>query len=446
MIKDLTEGKVESVLWRFSLPMFGSVIFQQLYSMADSVIAGQFAGEDALAAVGASFPITMIFMAIAVGCNVGCAVVISQLFGAKRYGEMKTAVSTTLIASCVLAAVLTVVGLVISAPLMRLIQTPQNIFADGELYLRIYIGGFLFLFLYNIATGIFQSLGDSKTPLYFLIGSSVGNILLDLLFVAGFHWDVAGVAWATFIAQGAACLLALVTLLRRLRAVETDEPVRHFSLRMLGRVGRFAVPSVLQQSFVSVGNIFLQGLINGYGSSAIAGYSAAVKLNTFAITCLTTLSNGLSSFSAQNIGAGKWERIGRGLRTGIVMGVIVTAPFFLCFFFAGDGMIRLFLNEGSAQAFATGEQFLQVVAPFYFVIGAKLMVDGVLRGAGAMLQFMTSTFTDLLLRVLLAFALAGTFDLMGIWWSWPIGWTVSAVLSAVFYLCGSWKRKAASLV
>lgn len=445
MIKDLTEGKVESVLWRFSLPMFGSVIFQQLYSMADSVIAGQFAGEDALAAVGASFPITMIFMAIAVGCNVGCAVVISQLFGAKRYGEMKTAVSTTLVASCVLAVVLTVVGLVTSAPLMRLIQTPQNIFADGELYLRIYIGGFLFLFLYNIATGIFQSLGDSKTPLYFLIGSSVGNILLDLLFVAGFHWDVAGVAWATFIAQGAACLLALVTLLRRLRAVETDEPVRHFSLQMLDRVGRFAVPSVLQQSFVSVGNIFLQGLINGYGSSAVAGYSAAVKLNTFAITCLTTLSNGLSSFTAQNIGAGKRERVGRGLRMGVLMGVIVMAPFFLCFFFAGEGMIRLFLNEGSAQAFSTGEQFLRVVAPFYFVIGAKLMIDGVLRGAGAMLQFMTSTFTDLLLRVLLAFALAGAFGLVGIWWSWPIGWAVSAVLSAVFYLCGSWKRSATPL-
>ncbi len=286
MIKDLTEGKVESVLWRFSLPMFGSVIFQQLYSMADSVIAGQFAGEDALAAVGASFPITMIFMAIAVGCNVGCTVMISQLFGAKRYGEMKTAVSTTLIASCLLAAVLTVVGLVTSAPLMRLIQTPRNIFADGELYLRIYIGGFIFLFLYNIATGIFQSLGDSRTPLWFLIGSSVGNILLDLLFVAGFHWGVAGVAWATFIAQGGACLLALMTLLRRLRAVKTDEPTRHFSLRMLGRVGRFALPSVLQQSFVSVGNIFLQGLITGYGSAAIAGYSAAVKLNTFAITPL----------------------------------------------------------------------------------------------------------------------------------------------------------------
>ena len=194
MNQDLTQGNAQSVLWRFSIPMFVSVIFQQLYNMADSVIAGKFAGEDALAAVGASYPITMIFMAIAVGSNIGCSVVISQYFGAKRFGEMKTAVSTTLLSSVVLAAVLTAAGLLGSRGMMTLINTPENIFGDGALYLRIYIGGFLFLFLYNVATGIFNSLGDSRTPLYFLIGSSLGNIVLDLIFVAVFGWGVAGVA------------------------------------------------------------------------------------------------------------------------------------------------------------------------------------------------------------------------------------------------------------
>ena len=209
MNKDLTVGDPQSVLWKFSIPMFVSVIFQQMYNIADSVIAGKFAGEDALAAVGASYPITMIFMAIAVGSNIGCSVVISQYFGAKWYDKMKTAVSTTLIASLALSLVLTVAGLLGSRGLMVMINTPDNIFADGDLYLRIYIGGFVFLFLYNVATGIFTSLGDSKTPLYFLIGSSIGNILLDTLFVAVFHWGVAGVAWATFLAQGVACVLAL---------------------------------------------------------------------------------------------------------------------------------------------------------------------------------------------------------------------------------------------
>ena len=204
MIKDLTEGNPQTVLWKFTIPMFISVIFQQLYNIADSVIAGKFAGENALAAVGASYPITMIFMAIAVGSNIGCSVVISQLFGAKEYGKMKTAVFTTLISSAVLSVALTAGGLLGSRGLMMMINTPENIFTDGALYLRIYLGGFLFLFLYNVATGIFTSLGDSKTPLYFLIGSSIGNIFLDIWCVAGFHWGVAGVAWATFLAQGAA--------------------------------------------------------------------------------------------------------------------------------------------------------------------------------------------------------------------------------------------------
>ena len=177
MIKDLTEGNPQKVLWRFTIPMFISVIFQQLYNIADSVIAGKFAGEDALAAVGASYPITMIFMAIAVGSNVGCAVVISQLFGAKEYGKMKTAVYTTLLSSFVLAVVLTVGGLLGTQSLMRMIRTPDNIFSDGALYLRIYVGGLIFLFLYNVATGIFTALGDSKTPLYFLIGSSLGYMV-----------------------------------------------------------------------------------------------------------------------------------------------------------------------------------------------------------------------------------------------------------------------------
>ena len=444
MIQDLTQGRPESVLWRFSLPMFVSVIFQQMYNIADSVIAGKFAGEDALAAVGASYPITMIFMAIAVGSNIGCSVVISQLFGAKDFREMKTAISTTLISSALLSALLTVLGLLFSRGLMHLIKTPDNIFADGDLYLRIYIGGFLFLFLYNVSTGIFNSLGDSKTPLYFLIGSSVGNVLLDLLFVAVFHQGVAGVAWATFLAQGVAGILALFTLFKRVRSIDVDgsEPVRLFSAPMLYKISRIAVPSILQQSFISIGNIFIQGIINGFGSSVIAGYSAAIKLNTFTVTSFTTLANGLSSFSAQNIGAGKYHRVKKGFNAGILMALVVAVPFFAAYFFFGRAMISLFMSEGSSQALETGILFLKIVSPFYFVIAAKLMADGVLRGAGAMTQFMISTFTDLILRVFLSFALSVPFGTNGIWLSWPIGWSVAAVLSNYYYLNGSWKKGA----
>lgn len=438
MVKDLTVGKPEEVLWKFSIPMFISVIFQQMYNIADSVIAGKFAGEDALAAVGASYPITMIFMAIAVGSNIGCSVVISQLFGGKQYKKMKTAIYTTLTASVVLSLVLTAAGLLGTDGLMRLIQTPDNIFDDGALYLGIYIGGFLFLFLYNICTGIFQSLGDSKTPLYFLICSSVGNVILDWVFVAVFHWGVAGVAWATFLAQGVSCVLAVVTLMMRLRGIKTEGPVPKFEWNMLGHVGRIAVPSILQQSFISIGNIFIQSLINGYGSSVIAGYSAAVKLNTFTITSFTTLANGLSSFTAQNIGAGQLERVKRGLRAGMKLALCVAVPFFVAFFFLGNTMILMFMEEGGTTAMGIGVTFLKVVSPFYFVISLKLMADGVLRGAGDMKRFMIATFTDLILRVALAYILSAKFGTLGIWISWPIGWTVATVLSVGFYLSGKW--------
>lgn len=441
MMKDLTKGAPGKVLWQFSIPMFVSVIFQQLYNIADSVIAGRFAGEDALAAVGASYPITMIFMAIAVGSNIGCSVVISNLFGAKKYGELKTAVYTTMIATAIISAILTAAGLLGTRGLMRLIQTPENIFSDGALYLSIYIGGFAFLYLYNVSTGIFSALGDSKTPLYFLIASSIGNILLDYLFVAVFGFGVAGVAWATFIAQGAACILALLTMRKRLSSVETEERTMIFSGSMLLKIGRIAIPSILQQSFISIGNIFIQGLINSFGSSVIAGYSAAIKLNTFAITSFTTLGNGISNFTAQNLGAGKLERVKKGFNAGIQLTLLVVVPFFAAYFFLGEPMVSLFMQENSPVALQTGMDFLKIASPFYFLIAVKLMADGVLRGAGAMKQFMTATFTDLLLRVLLAFLLAGRLGVRGIWLSWPVGWIVAAVLSIVFYIRGSWHKQ-----
>lgn len=443
MIKDLTQGEPRKILWQFALPMFVSVIFQQLYNIADSIIVGNFAahGEDALAAVGASYPITMIFMAIAMGCNVGCAVVISQLFGAKRYREMKTAVSTTLLASLVLSVVLTAVGLLFSSLMLSMIRTPENIFLDADLYLRIYIGGFIFLFFYNVVTGIFTSLGDSKTPLYFLIGSSLSNIALDWVFVALFHWDVAGVAWATFICQGVACILALFTLRKRLKEVVCEEKPELFSWPMLKKIAAYAIPSILQQSFISVGNLFVQNLVNGFGSSVIAGYSAAIKINTFAITCFTTLGNAVSSFTAQNIGAGANDRVRQGLRAGIVMEFIIGVPFFVLCFFGSRMLIQLFMQGESQTALESGMMFLKIVSPFYFVVSLKLITDGLLRGSGAMVYFMIATFGDLILRVVLGYILAVPFGTTGIWLSWPIGWTIGTALSLAFYAKGVWKVK-----
>ena len=441
MNKDLTVGNPQQVLWQFCLPLFGSIIFQQLYNIADSFVAGQFIGETALAAVGNSYEVTLIFIAFAFGCNIGCSVIVSQLFGAKQYRDVKTAVSTTLIASGVLCAILMLVGYFCCDSLLRLINTPDNVMADSKLYLDIYILGLPFVFYYNVATGIFSALGDSKTPFYFLAASSLSNIAVDILFVTAFGMKVDGVAWATFLCQGVSCVLAIVVVFRHLRKVETKEKAPLFSFKLLGRISVVAIPSILQQTFVSVGNILIQGVINTFGSSVMAGYSASVKLNNLVITSYNTLGNGISNYAAQNLGAGKIDRIKQGFKAGVRLVWVLTVPLFLLYFFAGKPLMGIFMNDPSAEAMSSGLIFLKIVAPFYFFVSAKIVADGILRGAGRMTPFMISTFTDLVLRVGLANILSATaLGSTGIWCAWPIGWVLGCGISMTFYFTTPWKR------
>ncbi len=443
MNKDLTVGNPASVLWKFCLPLFGSIIFQQLYNIADSFVAGKFIGENALAAVGNSYEITLIFIAFAFGCNIGCSVIVSQLFGAKKLGEMKTAVYTTFVSSAVLCAVLMAGGTIFCDSLLHLINTPENVFADSRLYLDIYIMGLPFVFFYNVATGIFSALGDSKTPFIFLAASSTSNIFMDILFVTAFKMGVAGVAWATFLCQGVSCVLAVGFVLRRLKGVETDEKSHIFSFPIFCRIAVIAIPSILQQSFISVGNIVIQGVINSFGSSVMAGYSASVKLNNLVITSLTTLGNGISNFTAQNIGANKMERVRQGFAAGLKLVWALCLPLVALYLLGGRALVNIFMNEPSAEAMDTGVQFLRILSPFYFVVSTKLVSDGVLRGAGLMKEFMVATFTDLILRVGLAIWLAKVLGVVGIWCAWPIGWSIATVVSVIFYNRGPWKANAA---
>ncbi len=434
MNKDLTVGKPETVLWRFCLPLFGSIIFQQLYNIADSLVAGKFIGENALAAVGNSYEITLIFIAFAFGCNIGCSVVVSQLFGAKELCRLKTAVTTACIFSGAVCIVLMLAGILGCNPLLRLMRTPKEVFADSKLYLDIYIWGLPFVFFYNISTGIFSALGDSKTPFYFLAVSSVSNIAVDILFVKTFHMGVAGVAWATFLCQGVSCILAVFTVWIRLRKIPCQGKPALFDWGLLKRIFMIAVPSILQQSFISVGNILIQSVINGFGASIMAGYSAAVKLNNLVITSFTTIGNGISNYSAQNLGAGKYERIKEGFHAGIKMVWFLCIPFCTFYLFFGKYLLFLFMEKDSGAALMTGRQFLWILSPFYFIVSAKLVADGILRGISAMSQFMAATFTDLILRVLLAFLLSDlTNSALGIWCAWPVGWIIAMAISVSFY-------------
>lgn len=442
MNRDLTEGRVAPVLIRFAIPLLLSMVFQQLYNIADSLVAGKFISESALAAVGNSYEITLIFIAFAFGCNMGTSILVSQFFGAKRIADVKTAITTSYVATFVLVVLLTIGGILGTDGLLTLINTPAEIMADSALYLDIYIYGLIFLFFYNLATGVFSALGDSRTPFLFLAFSSTANIFLDILFVTAFGMGVVGVAWATFLCQGVSCILANAVLYRRIATLTKGiARAKIFDRKIFFKLVYLAVPSILQQSFVSVGNIMVQTIINGFGSAVIAGYSAAIKLNNLVITSTTTLANAVSSFSSQNIGAAKFDRVKKGWKTGVLFVECLLIPVILLFTLGSHLVLQLFLDDVSGLAMETGRAFLLIVSPFYLVVAVKNMCDAVLRGAGDMKPFMADTFIDLMLRVGLSWLFSRYIGSLGIWLSWPIGWSVATLIALYFYLTGHWRRR-----
>ncbi len=446
MITDLTTGKPGRLIFGFTMPMLASVIFQQLYTLADFIIAGKFVSIDALAAVGVSGMVTFLFMAFATGSNIGISVVISHHFGAKDYAKTKTAVYTALISMTAIAAVFTVIGLIVSSPLLDAMNTDASIKAPALEYLNIYILGLVFLFLYNVCTGAFSALGDSTTPFIFLAISSVSNIILDILFVIVFNMGVAGVAWATFICQGFASVAALTALLIRL--IKKFEPAikgKLFSFALFKETAKLAVPSILQQSFVSVGNILIMAKVNTFENDFVAAYSSCIKLNTFVINCCMTIGNAVSSYTAQNLGARKTERVKGGFRSGLMIGEAVALLAMIVFMIFPKPVISLFLDtshpENIQGAIEAGRNFIYIVTPFYILMTLKITSDAVLRGAGAMAEFTAGTFTSLFLRVLFSHVLGTLIGQDGIWWAISIGWVLPCAMSYIFYKTGTWKRK-----
>ena len=439
---DLTTGTPRTVLWRFCLPLFASVIFQQFYNIADSFVAGKFIGEHALAAVGNSYEITLIFIAFATGSNMACSVLTSQLFGAKNYSGMKTAISTVMITIAVLCVALMMFGFLSADWFLQFMKTPEGIYADSKLYMDIYIWGVPFLFFYNLSTGIFSAMGDSKTPFVFLAISSVTNIILNLTFVAVLDMGVAGVAWATFLCQGMSCLLGMGTIVRRLHGLSSEEvkdgvasvvKIALFDKTYFRRFTSLAIPSILQQSSISIGTIMIQSSINACGIGVTAGYAAGIKIHNMVVAAFTTLGNGISNFTAQNIGANQLERVKEGRKVGIQMVWMLCVPVVILLVLGAKPLMHLFIDNPTPLALEAGAWFLYICAPPYFLLSVKLVTDGVLRGAGLMKEFAFATTLDLILRVVLVKFLAAPFGHIGIWAAWPIGWVLGTSLSLWFY-------------
>ena len=429
--QDLTVGKPLQILLRFSLPMLLSMALQQFYSIADSIIIGKCLGDEAFAAVSVSYPVTVLFVAFASGSSIGVSVVMSQLFGERRNAAVRTCAYTAVTAMTVAGVVLSAVGIVLCCPLLTWMNTDGAIFADAATYLSIYATGVLFLCWYNTANGAFTALGDSLTPLWLLVLSSVLNVVLDMVFVGVCGLGVAGAALATLIAQGISSLTAGVLLLRRLQNLPDSRGFSLMSGLYLKRIVHIAVPSVCQQAFVSVGQLFVQGSINTFPVAVQSGYGGAFKINTFTISCISTLSNALSSYTAQNMGAQKWRRIrdGRAVALKLACGFAAVIGVLIAVF--SGALMSLFTSDTEIRKI--GQQFLWTVAPFYGIIAIKIINDGVFRGTGAMRQFMLSTALDLALRVIASHVLPHWIGYQGIWWAYPIGWTACTLLSMISY-------------
>ena len=450
MVKNLTEGKPLNLLFFFALPMVAGNLFQQLYNMVDTAVVGKFVGEDAVAAVGSSFPIVFLSVAVASGLSMGCNVVVSQLFGARRIHEMKTTISTAIISLSVLGLIIMALGTVFAGPLLQLLGTDPDIMDDSRLYLRIYFGGAVFLFLYNTLNGIYNAQGDSKTPLIFLMISSLTNIVLDLLFVIQFNMGVAGVAWATLIAQGMCAIASLVVMFQRMKKLPC-EPERAnmkiplFHMTAVKRIAQIGLPSMLQQSLVSLSMMMMQGLVNSFGKVLVAGYTAATKIDTLAMLPNMNFSNAMSSYTAQNIGAGKYDRVKEGLKACLFMVVVFSLVITVVIFLFGSQLLSLFLDPGDTSgAMGYGLAYMHTVSLFYILMGLLFVPNGMLRGAGDMGAFTVSSMANLFSRVGIAYALVYLTPLgaNAIWWSIPAGWLIGAAVSLLRVKSGKWMRKA----
>ena len=452
MVKNLTEGQPLRLLFFFSLPMVARNLFQQLYNRVDTAVVGKFVGEDAVAAVGSSFPIVFLSVAVAAGLSMGCNVVVSQLFGAGRIHEMKSTISTAIISLSVLGLILMALGTISAGPLLELLGTDPDIMADSQTYLRIYFGGAVFLFLYNTLNGIYNAQGDSKTPLIFLMISSLTNIVLDLLFVIRFHMGVAGVAWATLIAQGICAVASLAVLFLRMKRLPCEagkegEKIPLFHKIAVKRIAQIGLPSMLQQSLVSLSMMMMQGLVNSYGKVLVAGYTAATKIDTLAMLPNLNFSNAMSSYTAQNIGAGRYDRVKQGLKASLFMVVVFSLLITVIIFLFGDQLLSLFLDPGDTSgALGCGLTYMHTVSLFYILMGLLFVSNGMLRGSGDMGAFTLSSMANLFSRVAVAYALAYLTPLgaNAIWWSIPAGWAIGSVVSLLRVKSGKWMRQAVS--
>lgn len=439
---DMTAGSPSKIIFRFAQPLIFANLFQQLYNTMDTIIVGRINGDEALAAVGVSFAVTMVMIAFATGTGIGCSVLVSKYYGAGKTEKVKTGISTILIFSFLFSVFIGAGGFLLSSPLLEILNTPENIMKDAVGYLRIYSCGMPFMFMYNVQSSVFNSIGNSKTPFRLLVMSSIMNIILDLVFVGTLSLGVKGAAWATVIAQGVSALVSFILLVRKVYCSEPYCKYEFFSFGILKEMSSFAAVSIIQQSISSVGLMIVQSAANRFGSDVLAGYTAASKIDSFAIMPFIACGNAVSTFTAQNIGAGKKERIRPGYMASLKLCAIISLIELAVIIPCRDLFLGFFMdiNTVSRAAAETGRLYMTQLAFCYILMGANSSFNGVLRGMGMLKIFLSGSMINLFSRIIFTYAAVDIIGVSAVWLSMPVCWIIGFVyVRTAKYICD--KRK-----
>ena len=442
-LTNMITGNIGSSIFIFALPMIIGNLAQKVYNMVDTIIVGQVDGQDALSAVGSTSTIVSVFVAIAIGFSLGSLIVLSQLYGAKNYLRLKTGIYTLIIAFLAMGVLCTIVGLAISTPVLNVVVN-EALREDAAIYYNIYLIGLPARFVYYAASAAYNALGKSRTTLGFLLGSSILNVLLDLLFIAGFGWGVAGAAIATNITQYLTAVVAIIMLLHYVhKTFVTEEKAPAFEWKLFGHTAKVAVPTVISQLIVSLGYLALTSLINRLSVDIISGYVAATKITALCDIIMVQIGNAMATFTGQNVGAKKYERIAKGLIASLLMCVVCCVIFIALILPLGHTFIGWFMDDSvNEAAYTAGVQYLRITGCLYILMGAMYVVTGVIRGAGATIAGIFVNVCNFSIRVIFAYTLfAVTGSELIIWWSNPVGWFMGLTLAFIMYMSGFWKKR-----
>ncbi|WP_421920299.1 MATE family efflux transporter [Marinifilum sp.] len=439
-MKDFTSGNVSKLIFNFTLPMLLGNVFQQLYNVVDSIVVGKVLGKEALASVGASFPIIFTLIALLIGIGSGFSIVISQFYGAKDIGSVKRSIDTMYIFLFFAGLVVSILGIYYSKELFLLLQLPIELIPQATTYLNVYMAGMILFFGFSGTSSVLRGLGDSKTPLYFLIIASVFNILFDVLFVMIFKWGIAGAAWATVIAQGGAFISGIIYLNRTHKIMKFSLMKLVFDKELFIKSLKIGLPSGVQHTFVALGMMALLGIVNTFGTDVIAAYTAAGRIDSLAMMPAMNFSQAVAAFVGQNLGANKIDRVRKGFKATFFMSNLFCLLMTAIIVIFGSQLMKMFTTD--PNVIAIGEKYLIIVSSFYLLFSTLFTTNGVLRGAGdTLIPMFITLFSLWIIRIPGAYFLSAEIGETGIWWSIPFGWSMGALLSYLYYLTGKWKSK-----